>query len=97
LQQALITKVPPGIICLNKRLIALHDLNNEGVLLLFEDGEEVIADLVRGADGLRWRIAIVGSLVHDIPEMTTSIALRHGPAAHFYNCVVDNPTEESED
>jgi salicylate hydroxylase len=38
---------------LRKRLISLSDLGSEGFRLVFEDGEEVVADLVVGGDGIR--------------------------------------------
>jgi len=54
LQAALISKVPPGIIHLNKRLVSLEDLGeHDGVQLSFQDGTVVVADLVVGADGIR--------------------------------------------
>ncbi|RFU30121.1 hypothetical protein B7463_g6227, partial [Scytalidium lignicola] len=53
LQSALISRVPPGIIRLNKRLVALEDLKQGGVRLTFQDGTESTADLVVGADGIR--------------------------------------------
>jgi salicylate hydroxylase len=53
LQAALIAKVPEGVIKLRKRLVSLSDLGTEGVRLVFEDGEEVVADLVVGGDGIR--------------------------------------------
>ncbi|KAH8817434.1 salicylate hydroxylase [Xylogone sp. PMI_703] len=53
LQSALISRVPPGIIQLNKRLEAVENLKQGGVRLSFQDGTEAIADLVIGADGIR--------------------------------------------
>ncbi|EPE34775.1 FAD/NAD(P)-binding protein [Glarea lozoyensis ATCC 20868] len=53
LQSALISKVPEGVIKLNKKLVGLEDLSENGVKLTFEDGSEVIADLVVGGDGIR--------------------------------------------
>ncbi len=53
LQKALLAHVPPGVIKLRKRLLSIVDLGQEGVRLHFEDGEEVISDLVVGADGIR--------------------------------------------
>jgi 2-polyprenyl-6-methoxyphenol hydroxylase-like FAD-dependent oxidoreductase len=53
LQAALIAKVPEGVIKLRKRLVSLDNLDEGGVHLVFEDGEEVIADLVIGGDGIR--------------------------------------------
>jgi 2-polyprenyl-6-methoxyphenol hydroxylase-like FAD-dependent oxidoreductase len=53
LQAALIAKVPEGVIKLRKRLSSLTDLGEEGARLVFEDGEEVITDLVIGGDGIR--------------------------------------------
>jgi salicylate hydroxylase len=53
LQAALIAKVPEGVIKLRKRLTSLNDLGSEGVRLVFEDGEDVVADLVVGGDGIR--------------------------------------------
>lgn len=53
LQAALIRKVPEGVIKLRKRLLSLTDLGVEGIKIVFEDGEEVVADLVVGGDGIR--------------------------------------------
>jgi salicylate hydroxylase len=53
LQSALKSKVPEGIIKLNKRLSSLEDLGSDGAKLNFEDGTEAIADLVIGGDGIR--------------------------------------------
>ncbi len=53
LQAALVAKVPDGIIKLRKRLVSLSNLQEGGARLLFEDGEEVVADLVVGGDGIR--------------------------------------------
>ena len=53
LQAALIAKVPEGVIKLRKRLISLTNMEDGGVRLFFEDGEEVVADLVVGGDGIR--------------------------------------------
>ena len=53
LQAALIRQVPEGAIKLRKRLVSLENRNEGGVRLLFEDGEEVVADLVVGGDGIR--------------------------------------------
>jgi salicylate hydroxylase len=53
LQAALIAKVPAGVIKLRKRLVSLTDIEEEGINLVFEDGEEVVADLVIGGDGIR--------------------------------------------
>lgn len=53
LQAALIAKVPEGAIKLRKRLISLENIGGEGARLTFEDGEEVIVDLVIGGDGIR--------------------------------------------
>ncbi|KAL3480803.1 FAD/NAD(P)-binding domain-containing protein [Aspergillus californicus] len=53
LQSALLAKVPEGIIQFSKKLIRLEDLlGGGGVRLGFEDGSEVVADLVVGADGI---------------------------------------------
>ena len=53
LQAALIAKVPAGVIKLRKRLVSLTNIEEGGVNLVFEDGEEVVADLVIGGDGIR--------------------------------------------
>jgi salicylate hydroxylase len=53
LQAALKAKVPEGVIKLKKRLVSLENLGEEGSRLVFEDGEELIADLVIGGDGIR--------------------------------------------
>ena len=53
LQAALIAKVPKGVIQLRKRLVSLDNLEEGGVRLRFEDGEETVADLVVGGDGIR--------------------------------------------
>lgn len=42
-----------GTIKLRKRLVSLTNIVEGGVLLVFEDGEEVVADLVIGGDGIR--------------------------------------------
>jgi salicylate hydroxylase len=48
-----VSKVPEGVIKLQKRLSSLENLNEDGVRLNFEDGTEEIADLVVGGDGIR--------------------------------------------
>lgn len=53
LQSALISKVPDGVIKLNKKLSSLEKLENGCILLVFEDGTEAISDLVVGGDGIR--------------------------------------------
>jgi len=53
LQKCLLDVVPKGIIQLNKRLVSVEDLDDEGVRLRFEDGREERVDLVIGADGIR--------------------------------------------
>ncbi|EXJ94920.1 hypothetical protein A1O1_00038 [Capronia coronata CBS 617.96] len=53
LQKALISKVPPGIIKLNKHVSSIEDLGQDGVRIVFRDGTETTADLVVGADGIR--------------------------------------------
>lgn len=53
LQAALVSKVPPGIIQLNKKLVSIHDAGTQGVHLTFEDGTETNADLLIGGDGIR--------------------------------------------
>jgi salicylate hydroxylase len=42
-------------------------------------------------------VIIPKSLIVDIPEMTSSTAWWHGPAGHFYNCLVDDADETPED
>ncbi|PMD17737.1 salicylate hydroxylase [Hyaloscypha hepaticicola] len=116
LQAALIAKIP-RVIKLRKRLISLTNIEEGGVNLVFEDGEEVVADLVIGGDGIRsvvrqsvfsghaiqltgrtiWRVIIPKSLIIDIPIMTSSTAWWHGLAGHFYNCLVDDPSETPEE
>lgn len=53
LQGALVKQVPDGVIKLQKRLVSLENLKGGGVRLAFEDGEETVADLVVGGDGIR--------------------------------------------
>lgn len=53
LQSSLIAQVSKGIIQLRKKLLSLEDLGDRGVRLRFEDGEQTIADLVVGGDGIR--------------------------------------------
>lgn len=53
LQSALLAKIPPGVVQLNKCLITLENLEQGGVQLGFKDGTKAIADLVVGADGIR--------------------------------------------
>jgi hypothetical protein len=43
-----------------------------------------------------WRVIIPKSLIVHIPEMKKT-AWWHGPAGHFYNCLVDDPSETPED
>ncbi|KAJ5568686.1 FAD-binding monooxygenase [Penicillium hetheringtonii] len=52
LQQALLAKVPDGIIQYNKKLVCLENLPGDGVRLVFQDDTEVFADIVVGADGI---------------------------------------------
>lgn len=52
LQEALLARVPEGIIKYSKKLVHLDDLSDEGVRLTFADGTEVVADIVVGADGI---------------------------------------------
>lgn len=52
LQSALVETVPPGLIHLKKALQSLVDLG-DSVQLVFDDGSEVNADIVVGADGIR--------------------------------------------
>lgn len=52
LQSALLAQVPEGIIQYSKKLVALEDLPRQSTRLVFDDGTEVIADIVVGADGL---------------------------------------------
>ena len=68
LQAALLEKVPRDVFQFGKKLVALHDVDDNddgsdqgkkgGVRLVFQDGTEATADLVVGADGIR----SVGSL-----------------------------------
>jgi salicylate hydroxylase len=53
LQAALISKVPQGVIQLNKKLVSIEDVEAQGVRLTFEDGTETVADLLIGGDGIR--------------------------------------------
>jgi salicylate hydroxylase len=41
-------------------------------------------------------VIIPKSLIVDIPDMTSSTAWGHGPAGHFYNGLVDDPSETPE-
>ncbi|KAJ5638665.1 hypothetical protein N7528_001055 [Penicillium herquei] len=52
LQSALLAKVPDNLIQFNKKLVALENVPDGGVRLLFDDATEVHADLVVGADGI---------------------------------------------
>lgn len=52
LQSALLAVVSPNTIKLNKKLVSMVEKNEE-VVLAFADGEEVVADLVIGGDGIR--------------------------------------------
>lgn len=53
LQDALKSAVPPHIIQLKKRLVAVVQRLEGGAELHFEDGTFAYADLVIGADGIR--------------------------------------------
>jgi salicylate hydroxylase len=52
LHQALLKNVPSDIIHLNKRLVSATANPNDGVVLEFQDGTIVTADILLGADGL---------------------------------------------
>lgn len=52
LHQALLRNVPADIIHLGKRLTAARTDPDQGVVLEFEDGTNVITDILLGADGL---------------------------------------------
>jgi 2-polyprenyl-6-methoxyphenol hydroxylase-like FAD-dependent oxidoreductase len=49
----LIDALPPDVVKLNKRLVALEQLAKGRARLAFEDGTFADADLVIGADGIR--------------------------------------------
>ncbi|KXT06752.1 hypothetical protein AC579_10472 [Pseudocercospora musae] len=53
LQRVLRSKVPDDILRLGCKVIALEDLDDGDVRLVFDDGTSVVADLVVGADGIR--------------------------------------------
>lgn len=53
LQAALLSRLPGGIIQLNKRLVSLRDIGDDGAELGFGDGTVTRADLVVGGDGIR--------------------------------------------
>ena len=57
----------------------------------------LISSLIYTTGRTIWRVIIPKSLIVDIPEMTASTAWWHGPAGHFYNCLVDDPFETPED
>lgn len=63
LQAALIAKVPEGVIKFRKRLVSMKNLDDGGVRLAFEDGEDVVADLVVGGDGIRSVCSLTFTLV----------------------------------
>ncbi len=53
MQSALKKRVPDGVIRLNKKLKRMEDLDHDGVKLSFEDGTDIVVDLVVGGDGIR--------------------------------------------
>ncbi|EFX02212.1 FAD-binding monooxygenase [Grosmannia clavigera kw1407] len=53
LQSALLSRVPDDVICFNKKVVAIEDVQTGGVRLLFQDETEATADIVVGADGIK--------------------------------------------
>jgi salicylate hydroxylase len=53
LHSALKSHVAEGTIKLNKKLVAMQNLHQDGVRLHFADGTTTVSDLVVGADGIR--------------------------------------------
>lgn len=53
LQDALKSRMPSGMIRLQKRLIGIVSESRGGVTAVFEDGTSANADLIIGADGIR--------------------------------------------
>lgn len=53
LQDALKSRMPSGMIRLQKRLIGIVPQSGGGVTAVFEDGTSANADLIIGADGIR--------------------------------------------
>ncbi len=82
LQAALVSKVPPGVIHLNKRLVSLQDLGNDGVQLTFEDGTVVVADLVVGADGIR-SASVASRLLLSLHVITNQLLSHRSSAITF--------------
>jgi salicylate hydroxylase/6-hydroxynicotinate 3-monooxygenase len=84
LHAAIASVVPPGIVHLNKKLIAL-DQDAHEVTLRFADGERVRSDAVIGADGVHSlvREALLGP---EQPRFTGRVAYRTSyPAARLRN------------
>ncbi|KAJ5761112.1 hypothetical protein N7520_008268 [Penicillium odoratum] len=62
---ALVSLIPTGIVHFGKRLkkcVEVEDENKSGVMLFFEDGSEVLVDVVIGCDGIKSKV--VESLFH---------------------------------
>ncbi|KAJ5141191.1 hypothetical protein N7476_009064 [Penicillium atrosanguineum] len=53
---ALISLVPREIVHFGKRLDCLVERDGEGVMVKFEDGSEIVADVVIGCDGIKSRV-----------------------------------------
>ncbi|KAJ6115945.1 hypothetical protein N7523_006362 [Penicillium sp. IBT 18751x] len=53
---ALISLIPPEIVHFGKRLDHLVEEDGKGVMVRFEDGSEVVADVVIGCDGIKSRV-----------------------------------------
>lgn len=53
LQKALLKQLPAEILHLGKRVLTVDASSEDKVVVKFEDGTEVEADLVIGADGIK--------------------------------------------
>ncbi|KAL3462381.1 hypothetical protein BJX64DRAFT_288501 [Aspergillus heterothallicus] len=53
LQRTLLEQIPQGVIEYGKKVVGVRDLGEEGVELVFLDGETARVDVVVGADGIR--------------------------------------------
>lgn len=53
LQQALLKKIPEGVVHLNKKAESIEADRNQGATVTFTDGTTIKADILVGADGIK--------------------------------------------
>jgi salicylate hydroxylase len=82
LQEALLEHVPRDIIHLGKKFKSA-ETSDESVQIAFEDGEQVHADILLGADGLR---SVSGAYLFPLPGALNSLARVHQQDTYIATC-----------